>query len=257
MTYTLTAQMVFDGPMADDFVICEQYDDFPEASKVGQQQACLRASQWVVITGPDGLECTWSRSDNQWRTLGKLAKSLHKRETEDIMKRMREERERNRPPATTEFRTTEFDKITEQESPEAIRTAVENGLPDHLLGLFGWLWSAVHDVPYNSRPKHYVEIMKILDDVLDNHDPTKVEGRAKAIADLRFLAEARKEYCQKCPESQDEMRDMEVTALAVHEEHATATWLADILEGTNTAQGWLPSRRWDEWPGTHKEETTP
>lgn len=27
----------------------------------------------------------------------------------------------------------------------------------------------------------------------------------------------------------------------------SAKWLADVVEGSNDARGWLPSWRWDEW----------
>lgn len=73
------------------------------------------------------------------------------------------------------------------------------------------------------------------------------DPRAAIVSDLRFLAEARKDYCHRCPEHQGDMNEMGPMALAVHEEHATALWLADIVEGTNTARGWLPSWRWSEW----------
>lgn len=71
--------------------------------------------------------------------------------------------------------------------------------------------------------------------------------RMKMIADLRFLAAARKEYCPGCPKTQSDMAAMNQIALCIHEEHVTAAMLADILEGTNTAHGWLPSWRWDAW----------
>jgi hypothetical protein len=73
------------------------------------------------------------------------------------------------------------------------------------------------------------------------------DTRAAIISDLRWLAEARKEYCQRCPEHQGDMHDMGPTALAVHDDHDAAERLADIIEGTNEAKGWLPSWRWDEW----------
>lgn len=71
--------------------------------------------------------------------------------------------------------------------------------------------------------------------------------REVVVEALRFLAAARKEYCHRCPEHQGDMAAMSVTDLAVHEEHATADWLADIIAGSNDAKGWLPSWRWDEW----------
>ena len=81
----------------------------------------------------------------------------------------------------------------------------------------------------------------------DLYAAIRCEVVEEIIADLRFLAEARKDYCARCPETQNEMRDMTPTELGVHDGHATAAWLADILEGTNTGHGWLPSWRWDEW----------
>lgn len=71
--------------------------------------------------------------------------------------------------------------------------------------------------------------------------------RAKIVADMRWLAEARKEYCQRCPEHQGDMHDMGPTALAVHDDHDAAERLADILDGSPNWKGWLPSWRWDEW----------
>jgi len=73
---------------------------------------------------------------------------------------------------------------------------------------------------------------------------------AEAVADLRLLAAARKEYCQHCPESLGDMAAMHPSSLAVHMNHETAEWLADILEGTNSGHGWLPSWRWEQWSGT-------
>lgn len=71
--------------------------------------------------------------------------------------------------------------------------------------------------------------------------------RAKIVSDLRYLAEARKDYCGRCPEHQGDMMQMTPTEMGVHDGHATAAWLADIVEGSNDAKGWLPSWRWDEW----------
>ena len=77
--------------------------------------------------------------------------------------------------------------------------------------------------------------------------------RRQVAEDLRWLAVARKDYCRRCPETQGDMHDMGPLALAVHEEHATASWLADIIEGKNDAMGWLPSWRWDEWQARARE----
>lgn len=71
--------------------------------------------------------------------------------------------------------------------------------------------------------------------------------RARIVADLRFLATTRAEYCHRCPESQSDMAEMSQADLALHTEHSTAAWLADIIDGQNSGSGWLPSWRWDEW----------
>jgi hypothetical protein len=71
--------------------------------------------------------------------------------------------------------------------------------------------------------------------------------RKQVAEDLRFLAAARKDYCARCPEHQGDMHEMGNMALAIHEEHMSASWLADIIDGKNDAKGWLPSWRWDEW----------
>jgi hypothetical protein len=73
------------------------------------------------------------------------------------------------------------------------------------------------------------------------------DPRAKIVADLRWLAAARKEYCQRCPDDEGEMRVMTPTELAVHSDHEAAEQLAGIIEGVNSARGWLPSWLWDEW----------
>lgn len=74
-----------------------------------------------------------------------------------------------------------------------------------------------------------------------------VDVRAQIVADLRYLATARKDYCNRCPEHQGDMMQMTPTEVGVHDGHATASWLADIIAGANDAKGWLPSWRWDEW----------
>lgn len=66
-------------------------------------------------------------------------------------------------------------------------------------------------------------------------------------AELRQLGVWRREYCRSCPQTALEYQGMDPMALAVHEEHTTAEWLADIVEGKNDAMGWLPSWRWDDW----------
>lgn len=71
--------------------------------------------------------------------------------------------------------------------------------------------------------------------------------RQQIAAELRKLGEYRREYCHSCPQTAADYHAMDPIALAVHEEHTTAGWLADIVEGTNDAKGWLPSWRWDDW----------
>lgn len=70
---------------------------------------------------------------------------------------------------------------------------------------------------------------------------------SKAVEQLRFLADARKAYCHRCPANQEEAQGLSWQDLAVHEEHATAAWLAEILEGGNDGKGWLPSPLWSDW----------
>jgi hypothetical protein len=69
----------------------------------------------------------------------------------------------------------------------------------------------------------------------------------KIVAQLRFLAAARRDYCHSCPQTATDFHKMDAMALAVHEEHESASWLASIIEGSNDARGWLPSWRWSEW----------
>jgi hypothetical protein len=73
------------------------------------------------------------------------------------------------------------------------------------------------------------------------------DERTALVADLRFLAASRAEYCRSCPKSQADMHAMSVPELAVHEEHKAAEWLANIIENDTGAPGWLPSWRWGEW----------
>jgi hypothetical protein len=62
-------------------------------------------------------------------------------------------------------------------------------------------------------------------------------GYQRAIADIRWLADARDEY------------DSEAVRPNTH----TARHIADILEGTNDAFGWLPSWKWDGWDERRNE----
>lgn len=98
------------------------------------------------------------------------------------------------------------------------------------------------------------------DDYRDQHERDRAAGLAarhetrverairRAVAEeLRQLGEWRREYCRSCPQTAADYHAMDPMALSVHEEHATAAWLADIVEGKNDAMGWLPSWRWDDW----------
>lgn len=71
--------------------------------------------------------------------------------------------------------------------------------------------------------------------------------RAEIVADLRFLAEARGDYCRRCPQNAGDYEQMTSMDVSLHAEHASAAWLADIIHGSNGSQGWLPSHRWPEW----------
>lgn len=75
--------------------------------------------------------------------------------------------------------------------------------------------------------------------------PSEVTRQLLA-AELRRLGEYRRDYC-RCPKTAPDYYQMDPMALAVHEEHATAEWLADIVEGVNDGRGWMPSWRWGDW----------
>lgn len=71
------------------------------------------------------------------------------------------------------------------------------------------------------------------------------DERARTIQILRFLAASRKEYFRAdrdLPYSEWSTNDQ-----VIHAQFTTADLLADILEGKDDAQGWLPSWRWDEY----------
>lgn len=61
---------------------------------------------------------------------------------------------------------------------------------------------------------------------------------------IRFLAAGRKQYFHGDLDHFHEMTPMDK---AIFEEYTTAEHIADILEGKNDAQGWLPSWLWDEF----------
>lgn len=71
--------------------------------------------------------------------------------------------------------------------------------------------------------------------------------RRQVATELRQLGAWRREYCHACPKDAGDYHQLKPMELAIHEEHATADWLADIVEGKNDAMGWLPSWRWDDW----------
>lgn len=84
--------------------------------------------------------------------------------------------------------------------------------------------------------------------LVKRHETREARAIRRQVAEeLRQLGEWRREYCHACPQSQGDYHAMDPMALAVHEEHETARWLADIVEGKNDAMGWLPSWRWGEW----------
>lgn len=76
----------------------------------------------------------------------------------------------------------------------------------------------------------------------------RAEGYAQAVADVRWLAEARAQYAAFRETSNvAEYRALSEPERAVHDEVVHARHVADMLAGDNDAAGWLPSWRWDEW----------
>jgi hypothetical protein len=69
-------------------------------------------------------------------------------------------------------------------------------------------------------------------------------GRAAAIAEVRFLAEARAAYghlssgLSTCKSENDLAIDLQVNSVNL---------IADILDGRDDAKGWLPSWKWDDF----------
>lgn len=62
--------------------------------------------------------------------------------------------------------------ISDRERAAAIRHDVEaGGCPDHLWGLIGWLYGVARDIPYDQRPGDYLEVMTVVGDLFDKHDP--------------------------------------------------------------------------------------
>lgn len=66
----------------------------------------------------------------------------------------------------------------------------------------------------------------------------RAEEREKAVADLRWLGDARGEYTHEVCQA----------------EARTARHLAEILTGENDACGWLPSWLWGEWEARIREQ---
>jgi hypothetical protein len=133
--------------------------------------------------------------------------------------------------------------------------AQEVEVPDEAV----WVAARTYREYAATKPSHPDAIHAALEAALPHlrlHETREARAIRREVAeDLRFLAEARKDYCHSCPEYQGDMHEMGPMALAVHEEHASATWLADIIEGKNDARGWLPSWRWDEWTARLPKET--
>lgn len=67
-------------------------------------------------------------------------------------------------------------------------------------------------------------------------------------ARLRFLAAARREYFHGSePETSTDLDRMDSAQLMIWTQVRSAEQLANIIEGTDDAKGWLPSWRWSEW----------
>lgn len=83
-------------------------------------------------------------------------------------------------------------------------------------------------------------------------DSDYAAGYEAAIADLRFLAEARADYGSSTKvETLDDYFQLSETDRRIHDEVRTGELLALILSGRNDACGWLPSWHWDSWRERH------
>lgn len=58
---------------AGDPEMVQEFDRYTEARRAGLGLSCLAGVVTVVVEGPDGVENTYSRVDNVWRSPGVLA----------------------------------------------------------------------------------------------------------------------------------------------------------------------------------------
>jgi hypothetical protein len=72
-------------------------------------------------------------------------------------------------------------------------------------------------------------------------------GYARAIADLRHLADARAAYVHFDMDAVRHWDQLTSSDRTLMTQVQTTRQLASILDGTDDARGWLPSWRWDEW----------
>lgn len=72
-------------------------------------------------------------------------------------------------------------------------------------------------------------------------------GYAHAVADLRFLVEARSAYVHFDMDAVRAWAQLSDSDRTLMTQVQTGTQLADILEGANDGCGWLPSWLWDDW----------
>lgn len=64
---------------------------------------------------------------------------------------------------------------------------------------------------------------------------------------LRWLADARAEYVDGPFETVEQFHSLSPTMQIIAREVIITRMLADILEGKNDAEFWLPSWKWDDW----------
>lgn len=71
--------------------------------------------------------------------------------------------------------------------------------------------------------------------------------RARAVADIRWLAASRARYCHIDHDDAGAWHRAIEPERWVHTEHTAAEHVADMLEGSNDGFGWNPSWVWDDW----------
>lgn len=93
---------------------------------------------------------------------------------------------------------------------------------------------------------------------MSTEEEIRADERAKILAELRFLAEGRRQYCHLRHEVEgateqeavSSYRAASPTEQFVHNQHTVVAWAADVIEGKADTWGWLPSWLWDKYTET-------